>query len=431
MKRALVLSGGGSKGSYQLGVYKALKRLGIKIDIITGTSIGSINGALFVAGDYLKAKKLWVRVSTDNLFNYGFENIKDYQKAAKEIVENKGLKFDKAEEFLSEIISEEKVRKSKIDYGLVTVNLKNRVPKMLTKEQIPKGKLVSYIIASSTCFPAIEMKEIDGEYYIDGGYYDNLPINLAIDMGADEVIAVDLSAIGIKQKVKDKNIKVEYIKNSNKQKFTLEFDTETAKKNIRLGYNDTMKHYNKLEGKDFTFKKGSLDKNYNNISDYYIKLIKKILLSDSKKIKITEILKNKRYQNIFLNIKQGKKLDKEINKSLEYLGSLFEIENEKIYSIESFNRKLIKEAKNLNYIKLDKKLKGKMLIGYIYNNYMESENKEIVYKKLFNIALVFQKDFLAALYLIAISSKYPITLKSDKFFEEILNMIKKWLSNNV
>lgn len=65
-----------------------------------------------------------------------------------------------------------------------------------------------------------------------------------------------------------------------------------------------------------------------------------------------------------------------------------------------------------------------MLIGYIYNKFMNSENKEEVYKKLFNIALIFQKDFLAALYLIAISKRYPITLKSDKFFEEILNSLK-------
>ena len=66
-----------------------------------------------------------------------------------------------------------------------------------------------------------------------------------------------------------------------------------------------------------------------------------------------------------------------------------------------------------------------MLIGYIYNKYMNSDGKEDVYKKLFNIALVFQKDFLAALYLISISSKYPITLKSDRFFEEIFASIKK------
>lgn len=422
--RALVLSGGGAKGSYQLGVYKALKKLGIKIDIITGTSIGSINGALLVAGDYKKAKKMWLSIKTTEVLNYDLEKPSDYTKAAKEIFENKGLKFDKAEGFITKVIDEEKVRKSKIDYGLVTVNLKNRVPKMLTKERIPKGKLVSYIIASATCFPAIEKKEIDGEYYIDGGYYDNLPINLAVDMGADEVIAVDLAAIGIKQKVKDKTIKIDYIKNKNKEHFTLNFDPEIARKNIKIGYNDTMKHYKKLEGNIYTFKKGALDNNYNKISDYYIKLIKKILLSDKKSIALTEILKNKRYQNIFLNIKQNKKINKEINNSLEYLATIFELPEEKIYNIDAFNRKLIREVKTLDYITLDKNLKGKMLIGYIYNKYMNTSDKEEVYKKLFNIALIFQKDFLAALYLISISNKYPLTLKSERFYEEILSTIK-------
>lgn len=423
MKRALVLSGGGAKGSYELGVYKALRRLNIKIDIITGTSIGALNGALLVTGDYLKAKKFWLKMSAKDVFDYDFKSKKQYPKVAKEIIKNKGLKFDKAEEFLTSIINEEKIRKSKIDYGLVTVNLKTRVPKMLSKGQIPRGKLAAYTIASATCFPLVEVKEIDGEYYVDGGYYDNLPINLAIDMGADEIIAVDLSAIGFKQKVKDNDIKIDYIKHSSKD-FILDFNPDTARRNIRLGYNDTMKHYGKLEGNSYTFKKGHLKKNYNNLSDYYIQLLKKILLSDDKKVKITEILKNKRYQNIFLNIKQNKNLEKEVNSSLEYLGKLFDIEDEYIYSIESFNRKLIKEAKSLNYITIDKNLKGKMLIGYIYNKFMNSDNKEEVYKKLFNIALIFQKDFLAALYLIAISKRYPITLKSDKFFEDILNNLK-------
>lgn len=422
MKRALVLSGGGAKGSYELGVYKALKRLGIKIDIITGTSIGALNGAALVTGDYRKAKRLWLKMSSIDVFNYTFKNYKEYPKIAKDILKNKGLKFDKAEEVLSTVINEDKIRKSKIDYGLITVNLKSRMPKALRKDQIPKGKLSSYVIASSTCFPLVEMKNIDGDYYVDGGYYDNLPINLAIDMGADEIIAVDLSAIGIKQKVKDPNVKIEYIK-SDPKAFILDFNPESARRNIRLGYHDTMKHFSKLDGKNYTFKKGHLEKNYNNISEYYIQLIKKILLSDEKKIKVTEILKNRRYQSIFLSIKNGKSLEKEVRESLEYLASLFEFESDRVYNIEYFNRKLIKSAKNLNYITIDRNLKGKMLIGYIYNQFMNSENKNAVYKKLFNIALIFQKDFLAALYLIAISNRYPITLKSDKFFDELLEKI--------
>lgn len=425
MKRALVLSGGGAKGSYELGVYKALKRLGIKIDIITGTSIGALNGAVLCTGDYRKAKKLWLKMSSSEVFNYTFKDTKEYPKIAKDIIKNKGLPFDKAEEVLGSVLDEDKIRKSKIDFGLITFNLKNRVPKVLTKDQVPKGKLVPYILASATCFPMVEMKKIDGEYYVDGGYYDNLPINLAIDMGADEIIAVDLSAIGIKQKVKDEDIKIDYIKNSHAKDFILDFNPRSARKNIRMGYNDTMKHFGKLDGKTFTFRKGDLKRNYDNLNDYYVKLLKKILLSDVSKIKITDVLKNKRYQNIFLNIKQGKSLEKEVNSSIEYLGTLFGIESEYIYGIERFNRKLIKEAKNLSYITLDRNLKGKMLIGYIYNTYMNSENKDAVYKKLFNIALIFQKDFLAALYLISISNRYPITLKSDSFFDEILKSIKK------
>ena len=56
MKRALVFSGGGAKGSYEIGVWKATKRLNMKFDIVTGTSIGAINGAMYAIGDYKKAK---------------------------------------------------------------------------------------------------------------------------------------------------------------------------------------------------------------------------------------------------------------------------------------------------------------------------------------------------------------------------------------
>ena len=205
--------------------------------------------------------------------------------------------------------------------------------------------------------------------------------------------------------------------------FTLDFNPTTAKKNIKLGYNDTMKYYKKLEGNIYTFKKGDLERNYNKISNNYISLFKQIL-SNEKDTLLTEIFKNQRYKNILSNIKQNKKIDVEINKSLEYLGTIFDLDEQKVYNIDVFNRKLIREAKNLSYLTLDKNLKGKMLIGYIYNKYMNSEDKQEVHKKLLNIALIFQKDFLAALYLISISNKYPLTLKSERFYEEILSTIK-------
>lgn len=428
MKRALVFSGGGSKGSYQIGVWKAIRRLNIKIDIVTGTSIGSINGALFVSGKYYKAKKLWLNMTTSSFFdavNDDADNlIEQYKDAVKEVVLNKGLKLDKAEKMLHEILNEDEIRKSKIDYGLVTVSYKTKKPKMLRKDDILHGKLLDYIMASATCFPAIEKKQIDGEYYIDGGYYDNLPINLAIDMGATHVIAVDLSAVGIKQKVKDKNVKIDLIRNPNKQMFTIVFDKEQARKNIAYGYNDTMKYFHRLEGNNYTFYKGQLKKNYNNISEYYINLLKMILLVERNKV-ITEIFKISKYNRLFTAINNKKPIDDVILDSIEYLGELFEIPNYEIYTLNTFNRLILKKVKTLSHIKISTKLKGKMLIGYFYNKCREEKLSDNVKKELFNLALIFPKDFLAAIYLLSIRKEYPLTLMTDSFYQDILKLLKK------
>ena len=424
MKRALVLSGGGAKGAYQIGVYKALKKLHIKIHIITGTSIGSINGAALTSKDYRKAKKFWLKAENSKIFNYDFTKPQNFPKAVKELVLNKGLKFDKAEELLCDVLNEKKIRKSKIDYGLVTVNLKTRTPKMLTKEEIPNGKLLSYIIASASCFPAVEPKKIDGESYIDGGYYDNMPINLAIDMGADEIIAVDLKAIGLKNKKIKDDVKIDYINASTKGYFSINFDPSFSHDSMILGYYDTLKHYNKLDGDKYTFKKGSLNKNYIKIKDDYIKLLKKFLLSDNNSL-LTGIIKNRRYKKILIGIKEGASLEYEINTSIEYLATLFDLDRTCKYDIKSFNKTVTKKVKELKYITLDKKLKGKMLIGYIYNKYLEDPESSIIDNKLLNIALVFPKDFLAALYLIILSKKYPLNIKSDKFYNDILDKLKK------
>ena len=58
-KRALVLAGGGAKGSYQIGVWRALRELDWTPDIITGASVGTLNGCLFTMGKIQEAEDLW------------------------------------------------------------------------------------------------------------------------------------------------------------------------------------------------------------------------------------------------------------------------------------------------------------------------------------------------------------------------------------
>ncbi|MEG2720791.1 MAG: patatin-like phospholipase family protein, partial [Oscillospiraceae bacterium] len=69
----LVLAGGGAKGAYQIGAWKALREMGITFSAITGVSIGAINGALIASGDFDKALELWSNVEVASGINIPFE----------------------------------------------------------------------------------------------------------------------------------------------------------------------------------------------------------------------------------------------------------------------------------------------------------------------------------------------------------------------
>lgn len=189
-KTALVLGGGGSRGAYEIGVWQALRELGIPIDIVTGTSVGAINGALIAQDAFDLAVSLWKEIETPMVFDI---EIKD-------ILSNTGIGNTKLKTLLRKYIDESAIRRSSVEYGLVTAELPAMAPKFLMKDQIPDGMLVDYILASSTLFPAMKGYEINSLKYVDGGFTDNMPVGLALDHGATHVVAVDLEAVGVIRK---------------------------------------------------------------------------------------------------------------------------------------------------------------------------------------------------------------------------------------
>ena len=121
------------------------------------------------------------------------------------------MDITRLEETLDKYLSVKRFYHSPIDFGLITVNLSDMKPVPICKKDKKPQELKDYLIASASCFPAFPVKEIHGKKYVDGGYYDNIPIHLAHDLGADEIIAVDLKAIGLKKKVKDCSVPITYI----------------------------------------------------------------------------------------------------------------------------------------------------------------------------------------------------------------------------
>ena len=380
--KALVLSGGGSKGSYQLGVWKAFKKLNIKFDIITGTSSGALNGALMTQNSYKKAKKIWNELNMKVLFGEDVEAttkkeiIKMY---GKQIIKG-GMDVTKLDELIHKTINVKRFYNSKINFGLVTLNLTNHKAEELEKKDIDKDKMADYLIASASCFPAFKQKDIEGMKYVDGGYHDNLPINLAIKMGATEIICVDLRAPGRKKETKNKNIPIITISPNNKLSNFLDFNTEVVKRNIAYGYNDTMKVFNKLEGRKYTFKKNSLKKNSNDYEDCYNYILKKIL--SNKKI---ETQFNKIIENLDL-VEEKKELKTNLFQIIvESTAKKLKLDDTKIYSMKKFNKILIKKIKTNEITKEEKE----------YLKLLKEENYDDIRKN----AIIHPKELLRSIYL--------------------------------
>ena len=118
----LVLAGGGAKGAYQIGAWKALKEMGINFSAIVGTSIGSINGALIAADDYEKAREMWLNISIDKGLRINEElpdpenlfSKKNWSVLFKEFLKNGGFDASPAAEYIRTYVDEDKVRKKKI-----------------------------------------------------------------------------------------------------------------------------------------------------------------------------------------------------------------------------------------------------------------------------------------------------------------------------
>lgn len=410
--KALVFAGGGAKGAYQMGAWKALRKLKMDFDIVTGTSIGALNGALYVQDSYYRGMRLWLTTDFYKLFGSDLEEMRDLKKAIKlysnNVINKSGIDTENFEKFVKRWINIDRFYKSKIEYGLVTYNLSDREPHFATKKKTKKEKMCDYIIASASCFPAFELKEIDGDKFIDGGYYDNLPINLAIEMGADEVVAIELDSLGIRRLVKDKSKKITIIKPTSDLGSFLVFDKKQIKRNMRLGYNDTLKAFGHLDGEKYTFKKNDLEKNYKKYSEDFAYTAKRMIGINSKRTinQLTSITFYKRLiKNSFYDIKT-------MNKAIELLGEVFEVPTYKVYDINMFNHILkmkflnydetseilnLKQIKKLNF---DKIINRKNIVKSIYKFMLEPIE---YHKEISDLSVLFPDEFIGALYLYTIN----------------------------
>ena len=248
-KKALVLAGGGARGSYQVGVWRALAELGWRPQIITGTSVGSLNGAMFALDLYETARDMWLTIRSQDVMELPEENadLSELHRFLTDAVRMGGMDVTPLEEIVERVLDEKALRASPIRFGLVTVEQRGLKARELPLEEIPEGKVKDYLLASAACFPALRARQIDGVKFLDGGYSDNMPTGLAKKMGADELVCVDLEGVGIPRPNRT-GLPTTLIKSYWELGDILHFDPDTARRNIELGYYDTLRAFGRLRG---------------------------------------------------------------------------------------------------------------------------------------------------------------------------------------
>jgi len=255
----LVLEGGGGRGSYQIGACKAIKEMGLDIRMVAGTSVGALNGAMVVQNDIDRAYAIWYELNpakviqaTENelarYINNGFkgESFLDFVKSMRKVIHEGGLDVAPLEQLVKSVLDEERIRKSPTGFGVVTVDLTRRKAVEIYKEDIPQGQLADYVIASAS-FPAFKRTIIDGRAFIDGGFYNVLPVNLVSGRGYKDIIVIRTFGFGMKRYVDESNLNIISIAPAVKLGSTMDFSNATARRNLKMGYEDACRVLEKLK----------------------------------------------------------------------------------------------------------------------------------------------------------------------------------------
>lgn len=176
MKLGLALGGGGARGAAHIGVLKALERLGIKPDLITGTSAGGVAGAL-LAADYPVEEMIhfFQRSNISQMFAMP-TGVPAFSSNAK------------IEKLLEETFGQISFADLKIPLSLVTADLVSRKEVILDE-----GDLISALLATIALPILLPPVERDNLVLVDGGILNNVPFDIARARGATTVIAVALN----------------------------------------------------------------------------------------------------------------------------------------------------------------------------------------------------------------------------------------------
>ncbi|HOB08958.1 MAG TPA: patatin-like phospholipase family protein [Limnochordia bacterium] len=260
----LALAGGGGKGAYQIGVLKALCQLGFTPDrfaAVAGSSVGALNLALFVQNDLEKAEQVWLSITSDQIFSIDVDAVlaallrsapltavvksrvsrRLLALASHGVFSRAGLMRLMAEHLNPELIK----RHASGALFAACVQIPSLKAKYLRLDGVNVRKITDILLASSAIPLFFKPVKIDGQYYIDGGVLDNLPIRPLYELGCELIFAVHLSRRAVVNHSRFPGARIlEIVPQEDLGSMcdgTLDFTTMGIRRRIELGYRDGMR----------------------------------------------------------------------------------------------------------------------------------------------------------------------------------------------
>ncbi|MBN2540783.1 MAG: patatin-like phospholipase family protein [Bacilli bacterium] len=264
MKLGLCLSGGGSRGSYQIGACMALKEAGIwdKIDVISGTSIGAANAALLACKSIEEVRDIWFDMPEETLkHTEGFFRRLVHERA--HIMVNGLYEIDNLETILTSNLDYRSLKQKKVyvtlasggpeDEGIMAL-LKASYKHYIKRDyqvvysplwQQDQAHINKQIIASCSIPIVFPPTTIEGQHYYDGGVYDNVPVKPLVDENCDTIIVIHLDRLPYRYKYHYPDIVFHPIKSKRSLGFPLKFEANQAMTRYQMGYEDMTEYLKK------------------------------------------------------------------------------------------------------------------------------------------------------------------------------------------
>ena len=259
----LVLEGGGAKGAYQIGAWRALKEAGVRIRGVAGTSVGALNGALICMDDLEQAEKLWKTIAYSKVMDVDDERMAqlfDKEKQKPELLRETlrdtfrvlgegGADIAPLRRLIEENIDEERIRNSPMEFYSCTYSVTDRKELDVDMKAVPEGQMQDMLLASSY-LPVFKNEKLHGKTYVDGGVTNVLPVNTLLDRGYENLILIRIFGVGHEKRINiPEEVTVLEIAPRSSLGSILQFDGAKSRRSMRMGYYDALRMLYGLEGK--------------------------------------------------------------------------------------------------------------------------------------------------------------------------------------